>query len=99
MAARWEYRNTPLVDLEKVRAFTSRHTCTLPSHCLILLREPILLDRSHAVGAVELLEPRSLLTVDLDVSYLSSSSGCTAPLEGGVAAMLARDNGSTHNSS
>ena len=31
VAARWEYRNNPVVDLEKVRAFTMRYVCTLPS--------------------------------------------------------------------
>ena len=40
VATRWEYRNNPLVDLEKVRAFTSRHACTLPSHCLIYCASP-----------------------------------------------------------
>ena len=47
------YRNKPLFDLEKVRAFTTRHTCTLPAHCLISLCVPIRLDRSHPVGVVE----------------------------------------------
>jgi len=53
LAARWEYRFNPLVDLEKVRAFATHHACALPSHCLISLRGPIVLDRSHPVGAVE----------------------------------------------
>ena len=34
LAARWEIRNNPLVDLEKVRAFTTRLACTQPSLCL-----------------------------------------------------------------
>ena len=35
VATRWEYRNNPLVDLEKVRAFTTRLACTQPSLCLL----------------------------------------------------------------
>ena len=54
VATRWEYRNNPLVDLEKVRAFAMRHTCTHPSLCPIQLCGPAVLDRSHPVGAAEL---------------------------------------------
>ena len=43
LAARWEYRNNPVVDLEKVRAFASRHACTLPTLCPIQLRGPTML--------------------------------------------------------
>ena len=53
LAARQKYAIDAYFDLEKVRAFASRHTCTLPSHCLIRACVPIWLDRSHAVGAVE----------------------------------------------
>ena len=53
VAARWEYRNNPLVDLEKLRAFTMRHACTQPSLCLFSSAVPIQLDRSNAVGAAE----------------------------------------------
>ena len=34
LAAHWKYRNIPLVDLEKVRAFITRLACTQPSLCL-----------------------------------------------------------------
>ena len=27
VATHWEYRNNPLVDLEQVRAFATRHAC------------------------------------------------------------------------
>ena len=53
LAARWEHRLNPLVGQEKVRAFASRHACTLPSHCPIQLCGPAVLDRSHPVGAAE----------------------------------------------
>ena len=50
---RWDYRVNPLVHLEKVRAFATRHAFTQPLLCLISWRGPIVLGRSHAVGAVE----------------------------------------------
>ena len=50
VATRWEHLVNPLVDLEKVRAFATRHICTHPSHCLIHMCVPIRLGRSHAVG-------------------------------------------------
>ena len=49
----WKYRVNPLVHLEKVRAFATRHAFTQPLLCLISWRGPIVLGRSHAVGAVE----------------------------------------------
>ena len=53
VAARWEYRNNPVIDLEKVRGFAMRHACTQPSLCPIVRGRPIELDRSRTVGAVE----------------------------------------------
>ena len=59
VATRWEYRNNPLVDLEKVRAFAMRHTCTHPSLCPMLtgalsrldLRRPAVAERRAPTAA------------------------------------------------
>ena len=52
VATHWEYRNNPLVDLEKVRAFAMRYACTHPSLCLMLTGALFRLDLRRPAMAV-----------------------------------------------